>query len=73
MCPSSTRRSCATYLENVEGDSYLVIDGTRAGFIDQDIMETIQDFIKAASDYNIRVELKEMRGLEPVNGLVPAE
>jgi hypothetical protein len=50
-----------------------VIDGTRAGFIDQDIMETIQDFIKAASDYNIRVELKEMRGLEPVNGLVPAE
>jgi len=61
------------FLENVEGDSYLVIDGTRAGFIDQDIMETIQDFIKAASDYNIRIELKEMRGLEPVNGLVPAE
>lgn len=61
------------FLENVENDSYLVIDGTRAGFIDQDIMETIQDFIKAASDYNIRVELKEMRGLEPVNGLVPAQ
>lgn len=61
------------FLENVEEDSYLVIDGTRAGFIDQDIMETIQDYIKAASDYNIRVELKDMRGLEPVNGLVPAE
>jgi len=61
------------FLEDVEEDSYLVIDGTRAGFIDQDIMETIQDFIKAASDNNIRVELKEMRGLEPVNGLVPAE
>ncbi|MGD9543662.1 MAG: SulP family inorganic anion transporter [Methylocystis sp.] len=61
------------FLESIEQDSYLVIDGTRAGFIDQDIMETIQDFIKAASDYNIRVELKDMRGLEPVNGLVAAE
>lgn len=61
-----------SYLEDIEENSYLVIDGTRAGFIDQDIMETIQDFIKAASDYNIRVELKEMRGLEPVNGLVAA-
>ncbi|MFO1102790.1 MAG: SulP family inorganic anion transporter [Methylocystis sp.] len=60
-------------LENIENNSYLVIDGTRANFIDQDIMETIQDFIKAASDYDIRVELKEMRGLEPVNGLVPAQ
>jgi MFS superfamily sulfate permease-like transporter len=60
-------------LEKIEENGYLVIDGTRANFVDQDIMETIQDFIKAASDYNIRVELKEMRGLEPVNGLVPAE
>jgi len=60
-------------LEDVDENSYLVIDGTRAGFIDQDIMETIHDFIKAASDYNIRVELKEMRGLEPVNGLALAQ
>lgn len=60
-------------LEDIEENSYLVIDGARATFIDQDIMETIQDFIKAADDYDIRVELKEMRGLEPVNGLVPAQ
>ena len=60
-------------LENIDQNGYLVIDGSRAGFIDQDILETIQDYIKAASDYNIRVELKEMRGLEPVNGLVAAE
>ncbi len=58
-------------LEDIDENSFLMIDGTRAGFIDQDIMETIQDFIKAASDYNIRVELKEMRGLELVNGLAP--
>jgi MFS superfamily sulfate permease-like transporter len=62
-----------SYLEDIDENSYLVIDGTRASFIDQDIMETIHDFIKAANDYNIRVELKEVRGLDPVNGLVPAQ
>jgi MFS superfamily sulfate permease-like transporter len=60
-------------LEEIEEGSYLVIDGSRATFIDHDIMETIQDFIKAADDYEIRVELKEMRGLKSVNGLVPAQ
>ena len=60
------------YLEDIEENSYLMIDGSRAGFIDHDIMETLEDFIKAASDDNIRVELKDMRGLEPVNGLVVA-
>jgi MFS superfamily sulfate permease-like transporter len=59
-------------LESVEEDSYLVIDGTRATFIDHDIMETLEDFIKAASDKNIRVELKNVRGLTPVKGLVAA-
>ncbi len=60
------------YLEDIEENSYLMIDGSRAGFIDHDIMETLEDFIKAASEDNIRVELKDMRGLEPVNGLVVA-
>lgn len=60
------------YLEDIEENSYLMIDGSRAGFIDHDIMETLEDFIKAASEDNIRVELKDMRGLEPVNGLVAA-
>lgn len=58
------------YLEDIEENSYLMIDGSRAGFIDHDIMETLEDFIKAASEDNIRVELKDMRGLEPVNGMV---
>lgn len=62
-----------TYLESIDEDSYLMIDGSRATFIDQDIMETLEDFIKAASDKNIRVELKNVRGLTPNNnGLVAA-
>jgi MFS superfamily sulfate permease-like transporter len=45
-------------LESIEEDSHLIIDCTRATFIDQDIRETIQDYIKAATDGNIKVELK---------------
>lgn len=59
-------------LESIEDDSFLVIDGTRANFIDHDIMETLEDFLKAASENNIRVELKNMRGMTPANGLVAA-
>lgn len=58
------------YLESIEENSYLMIDGARAGFIDHDIMETIEDFIAAASDSNIRIELKEMRALKRANGVV---
>jgi len=50
-------------LERIQENSYLIIDGTRAQFIDQDILETIQDFMNAASDDNITVELKNVRGL----------
>lgn len=53
-------------LADIEPDSFLVIDGTRASFIDHDILETLEDFMKAAIDDNIRVELKNVRGLAPV-------
>ncbi len=61
-------------LADIEEGSFLVIDGTRAAFIDQDIMETLEDFIKAASDNNIYVELKNVKGMAaPANGaLAPA-
>ncbi len=59
-------------LSSIEPGSYLVIDGTRATFIDHDIMETIDDFVKAANDDDIQVELKNMRGLAPANGLMAA-
>ena len=52
-----------TYLDTVAGDSYLIIDGSKAQFIDQDIMETIQDFVNAAKDDNITVELKKIAGM----------
>ncbi len=59
-------------LASIAEDSFVVIDGTRASFIDSDIMETLEDFIKAASENNIRVELKNVKGMPPVGGLVAA-
>ncbi len=44
------------YLDEVPNDSELLIDGTKAQFIDLDIMETIADFLQAAADRNIGVE-----------------
>lgn len=59
-------------LADIEEDSFVVIDGSRATFIDHDIMETFEDFMKAASDNNIRVELKNVRGLAPAPAMVAA-
>ncbi|GLI92574.1 SulP family inorganic anion transporter [Methylocystis echinoides] len=56
-------------LEEIEGDSFVVIDGTRATFIDRDIMETLEDFMKAASDNNIRVILKDLPRVEKTAAL----
>lgn len=47
-------------LNNIEQDSHLLIDGSRAFFIDQDIMETIYDYISAAKEKNIHVELERV-------------
>lgn len=51
------------YLESVEEGGYLIVDGARAGFIDRDILETLEDFIKAAPEDGIHVELRNIRGL----------
>ena len=45
-------------LASIEDDSELIIDGNRAMFIDQDILETIADFLIAAKDQNIQVDLQ---------------
>jgi len=50
-------------LEQVEPCSSLIIDGHRAQFIDQDILETLYDYRRSAVDDNIALEL---RGLETV-------
>jgi MFS superfamily sulfate permease-like transporter len=52
-----------SHLESIEENGYLIVDGGRAQFIDQDILETLQDFMNAAGSSNIQVELKNVRGL----------
>ena len=48
-------------LEDVPPDSFVLIDATRADFIDKDIVEVIEDFMIHAPLKNIRVELKSSR------------
>lgn len=49
-------------LASVEENSYLIIDGSRAKFVDKDILETLYDFMATAQDDNITVELKNIQG-----------
>lgn len=46
-------------LEEVPPHSYVLIDATRADFIDQDIIETINEFIIHAGLKGIKVEIKK--------------
>jgi MFS superfamily sulfate permease-like transporter len=48
------------YLNSIQAGSHLLIDGSKAQFIDQDILETIQDFLNVAEDSNITVDLKKV-------------
>jgi MFS superfamily sulfate permease-like transporter len=51
-------------LEQVPADSSVLIDASRADFIDRDVIETIEDFMLHAPLKNIRVELKYSRSRE---------
>lgn len=46
-------------LEEVPENSYVLIDATRADFIDKDIIDVVNEFIQHASLKNIRVEVKK--------------
>lgn len=46
-------------LEEVPANSFIVIDATRADFIDKDIIEEINNFLKHAHLKNIKVEIKK--------------
>jgi len=48
-------------LEEVPTDGFVLIDATRADFIDRDIVEVIENFMIHAPLKNIRVELKISR------------
>ncbi|RYZ22505.1 MAG: SulP family inorganic anion transporter [Chitinophagaceae bacterium] len=54
-------------LEKVPENGYVLVDATRADFIDRDVIEVIEDFTKHAHLKNIRVEVKG--SLERSNGL----
>ena len=45
-------------LEKVPAEAFVIIDTTRADFIDKDVVETIEDFMLHAPLKNIRVDLK---------------
>ena len=45
---------------NIPSNSKMIIDGSMAKFIDYDIMETINDFMKSSKANNIEVELKNI-------------
>lgn len=47
-----------TFREIPDG-SYVIIDGSRSAFIDQDILETINDFRESAPDRRIEIELRQ--------------
>ena len=36
-----------SYFDSIQEGGYLIIDASRAQFVDQDILETIQDFVAA--------------------------
>ena len=50
-------------LLSIEEDSTLLIDCTRAQFIDHDIMELLQDFIKSAPDDNITIDKRSYENM----------
>lgn len=49
-------------LAGIDSGSYIIIDGSKAKFVDKDILETIFDFMASARDDDITVELKNLQG-----------
>jgi MFS superfamily sulfate permease-like transporter len=48
--------------KSIPDGSYVVIDGSRSAFIDQDILETISDFRESATTRKIEIELRQSIG-----------
>ncbi len=55
------KASIRNALVKVPNDTQLLIDGTRSQFIDNDIIETIEDFIETAKSKHIEVEVKGIK------------
>jgi len=46
-------------LESIPENSYVIIDASRADFIDKDVIDTINEFLAHAYLRNIRVDVKK--------------
>ena len=46
-------------MQSFPNDSFVMIDATRADFIDKDIIEEINDFIETAPSRGIKVHVKK--------------
>ncbi len=57
------------FFNQIEENCTIVIDGSKAQFIDYDILETIHDFILSAQDNNIIVETIDLEGKEKIKTL----
>ncbi|MFZ2169986.1 MAG: hypothetical protein WAW61_10165 [Methylococcaceae bacterium] len=55
----------------IRANSTVAIDARKAQFIDHDILETIEDFLAAAPDDNISVEVIDLYGKEKMNKQEP--
>ena len=53
-------------LEDVTENSFVLIDTSRADFIDKDVVETIEDFMLHAPLKNIQVEIKQNRSRKDI-------
>ncbi|MFO1419233.1 MAG: SulP family inorganic anion transporter [Methylotetracoccus sp.] len=52
-----------SYLQSIQPASYVIIDASRAQFVDQDILEAIEDFVAASGEQDIKVELRNFGSL----------
>jgi len=52
------RPALMKYLDEIEDDSSVIIDGSGVKFIDPDILETIEVFSNSSPEQNIKVQLK---------------
>jgi hypothetical protein len=57
------------FFNQIEENCTIVIDGSKAQFIDYDILETIHDFMLSAQDNNIIVETIDLEGKEKIKTL----
>ena len=56
-------------LNQIDENSRITIDATKATFIDYDILETLDDFLQRAQDDNIEVEVINIKGKQSIKSI----